>query len=114
MRKLNLTDYIAYSKAPDPVVPGKLLDIQHPYPVKDTILMLLFAPCQRLSGLELVKQQALALKIEACKEAEILLEDAEWKRIKEAFDKFEGFSRQDVELVERINDAEVVEVEAKK
>ena len=113
MRKLSLKDYIAHSKAPDPMVLGKLLDVQHPYPVKDTILMLLFSPVQRLSGLEVVKQQALALKIETCTSDDILLEDAEWDRLKLAFDKFEGFNREDVELVERINNAEEVEVEQK-
>jgi len=114
MRKINLKDYIAKSKAPDPMKLGKLLDIEYPYPVKDSILTLLFSRELKLNGAELVKQQALALKIEACKEDEVLLEDAEWQRLKLAIDTCTGFNRQDVELVTRINEAEVVEVEPKK
>ena len=114
MRKINLKDYTATNKVPDNMHLGKLLDIEFPYPVKDSILALLFSRELKLNGAELVKQQALALKIEACKEDEILLEDAEWQRLKNAIDTCTGFNRQDVELVTRINEAEVVEVEPKK
>lgn len=114
MRKLNLKDYTAYAKVPDRAQIGKLIDIQYPYPVKDSILVLLFSRELKLTGAELVKQQALALKIEACKEDEILLEDAEWERLKFVIETCTGFNRQDVELVERIREAKVVEVEAKK
>ena len=114
MRRLNLQDYIAYSKTPDQACPGKFLDIQYPYPVKDAILTVMFAPVQRLSGAELIKQQAVALKIEASKNGEIMLEEAEYERVKNAFAKFEGFGRIDIELVTRINEAEIVEVEPKK
>ena len=60
------------------------------------------------------EQNVLAIKLEQCKDDEILLEEDEYQRIKKAVDAFKGFNRNDVELVTRINDAELVEVEPKK
>ena len=113
MRKLNLKNYTVKSKVPDNMSPGKLLDIEFPYPVRDSILNVMFRRELQLSGAELVKQNMLAMKLEACKDDEILLEDAEYDRIKNAFDKCMGFTRNDVELLTRINEAEVVEVKTK-
>ena len=53
------------------------------------------------------------MKLEACKEDDILLEEEEYKHLKNAFDKCTGFTRADVELVTRINEAEEVEVKTK-
>ena len=114
MRKLNLKDYTVTMKTPDKLVPGKMIDAELPYHVKDSFLNLMFIPALQLSGAELVKQNVLAMKLEGCKDDEILLEDEEYSRIKDAFNKCTGFTRPDVELVTRINEAEVVEVEPKK
>jgi len=56
----------------------------------------------------------LAIKLEQCKEDEILLEEEEYQRIKKALDTYKGFGRNDIELITRINEAEKVEVETKK
>ncbi len=111
MRKLNLKNYTVKVKVPDQKNPGQVIDAQYPYGVKDSILNLMFIPDLQLNGAELVKQNVLAMKLEQCKEDEILLEDAEYSRIKLAVDTFKGFGRNDVELVERINS--VVEVDSK-
>ncbi len=113
MRKLNLKNYMVKMKYPDQMNPGQMIDAELPYGVKDSILNLMFIPDLQLSGAELVKQNVLAMKLEQCKEDEILLEDDEYNRIKRAIDTFKGFGRNDVELVERINEAEVVEVKTK-
>ena len=113
MRKLNLEDYTVTMKVPDQMNPGQMIEPEFPYRVKDTILNLMFNRELQLSGAELVKQNVLAIKLETCKDSEILLEEDEYQRIKKAFDAFKGFARNDVELVERINNAEVVEVEPK-
>ena len=113
MRKLNLKDYTIKMKVPDKMNPGQLIEAEIPYPVKDSILNLLFIRELQLGGAELVKQNVLAMKLEQCK-GEILLEEDDYQRIKRAIDTFKGFGRNDVELVTRINDAEVVEVEPKK
>jgi len=109
MRKLNLKNYMVTIKTPDKMRPGHEIDAQFPYRVKDSILNLMFIPALQLSGAELVKQNVLAMKLENCKEDEILLEDEEYNRIKKAFDTFKGFNRNDVELVTRIQEAEVGE-----
>jgi len=109
MRKLKLTDYTVKTKVPDQMNPGQQIDIEMPYRFMDSILNLLFIRELQLSGAELVKQNMLAMKLEACKDDEILLEDEEWQRIKRAVDVFKGFNRSDVEFVMRINEAEKVE-----
>lgn len=114
MRKLNLSNYTVRVKVPDQANPGSVIEAEMPYHVKDSILNLLFIPDLHLSNAEVVKQNLLAMKLEQCKEDEVLLEDEEYGRIKKAFDTFKGFDRHAVELVERINNAEVVEVEPKK
>lgn len=111
MRRLNLTNYTVKVKEKTPL--GELIDAVYPYPVKDSILNIMFRRELQLSGAELVKQNVLAMKLEQCKDDEILLEDEEYIRIKLAFDKCTGFTRPDVELVTRINEAEVVEVKTK-
>ena len=113
MRKLNLKDYTVKVKAPDQINLGKVIDAEMPYYFKDSVLNLLFARELQLGGAELVKQNVLAMKLEQCKDDEILLEDAEYQRIKKAVDVYKGFTRNDVELVTRINEAEVVEVKSK-
>lgn len=110
MRKLDLTDYMVKTKAPDRGNPGRLLDIEMPYHVKDSILNVMFIRDLQLSGAELVKQNVLAMKLEQCKDDEILLEEEEYQRIKKAFDTYRGWTRPDVELVTRILEAEVVEL----
>ena len=113
MRKLNLKNYIIKTKMPDRVNPAELMEVELPYYVKDSILNVMFIRELALTGAELVKQNVLAIKLESCGEDFILLEDSEYDRIKHAFDIYKGFSRNDVELVTRINEAEVVEVKTK-
>ena len=105
MRKLNLKDYQITGKAKS--AEGKIIDVTGPYKVKDSILNLMFSRDLQLSGAELVKQNVLATKIETCKDDFILLEDEEYERIKRAFDTFKGFGRNDVELVTRIQEAQI-------
>ena len=111
MRKLNLKDYEVTGKVRGG--DGNPVDITAPYHFKDSILNIMFIRDLQLNGAELVKQNVLAIKLEQCKEDDILLEEEEYKRIKKAVDTFKGFGRNDVELVTRINNAEVVEVTTK-
>ena len=106
MRKLIIKDYLIKLKTPDQMNPGQVIEGEYPYHVKDSLLNLLFIQDLQLSGAELVKQNVLAMKLENCKDDEILLEDEEWARIKKAVDTFKGFDRNAVELVTRINEAE--------
>jgi len=110
MRKLNLKNYDVKGKVPNSGNPmGPPLDTVMPYHVVDSIVNVMFIRELQLQGAELLKQQMLAMKLENCKEDSIMLEDAEYERIKKAFDTYKGFTRPDVELVKRILEAEEVE-----
>lgn len=110
MRKIILKDYLVKLKAPDQMNPGQVIEGEYPYHMKDSILNLIFIRDLQLSGAEVTKANVLAMKLENCKEDEILLEDEEWTRIKKAIDTYRGFDRNDVELVRRINEAEEVKI----
>lgn len=108
MRKIDISSYMVKVKAPDQENPGKTIEGEWPYNTKESILNLLFNPALQLTGAELVRQNMLAMKLESCKEDEILLEDEEYGRLKKAVDTHKGFARNDVELVTRINEAEEI------
>ena len=113
MRELSLKDYAVKMKAPDNMKPGEVIEYEIPYPVRDSIVNIMFRKQLGLTGAELVKQNMLAMKIEASKDDTVLLEEEEYQRLKEAFDKCTGFTRADVELVTRINEVQEVEVAVK-
>ncbi len=106
MRRLDLTDYKVGRKAN--TRDGGLLPIEVPYHTKDSLLNLMFAREVGLSGAELVRQNILAVKIETCESPDILITEEEWQRIKRAADAVRGLTRDEVELLRRINEAEIV------
>ncbi len=108
MRRLNLKDYTVSGKVLG--AEGKPIEITGAYHVKDSLLNLMFTRELQLTSAELVKQNMLAMKLEGCKDDEVLLEDEEWGRLKRAVDAFKGFNRNDVELVTRVNEAEQVDM----
>lgn len=77
--------------------------------IKDGIVLLLFNPMQKLSARDLIAQDALAKKIEVS-EGVVLLEASEYIKIKNAFESFSGFGRGDLELINRVLNAEDVKV----
>ena len=99
MRKLNLKDYQVTQKVIGG--DGELIETTGPFPVKDSILNIMFLPQLGLQGAEAIKQQVLAHKIEQS-EGEIMLEEAEYERVKKAAESYTIRSRHDVELVDRI------------
>jgi len=112
MRKLDLSNYNAKGRVPDSGNPGREIDAEIPFYVKTSIINLLFIPALQLSGAEVLRQNILAMKLEACKD-EILLEEEEWGRIKKSVETFKGFDRNAVELVRRVLEAPIVEVHEK-
>jgi hypothetical protein len=108
-----MASYMVVVKGPNRMNPGKTIKGEMPYDFKESVLNLLFNPELHLTGAELVRQNMLAVKLESCKEDEILLENEEFNRIKKAIDVFKGFQRNDTELVTRITEAAKVEVKTK-
>lgn len=94
MRKINLT----------PIKVG-----EKDYQIKETIIGCLFHPDMKLPARDLVTTDKLAQKIEAG-ELEVLLEDAEYEKVKKAIETQKGWQRGDLEFVTRILDAPEVPI----
>jgi hypothetical protein len=115
MRKLDISNYFI-----EAVRPTKNKDtgeirsekVQVPYDVKASIISILFHPELKLKAVELMDRNKLAEKIHVCQEDAILLEDAEFDKVKRAIDTISGYSKDDVQFVERIYNAPVVDVAA--
>jgi hypothetical protein len=106
MRKLELKHYTVSIRDTQ----GKLNDI--PYDFKDAIINLMFHPDLRLSGTELLKTNILTEKIMEADE-EIILEEEEYNKVKNAVDSFQGFTRNEVELVKRVTECPKIDVKEK-
>ena len=65
-------------------------------------------------GREFLKDGKLSRKLEECKEDYILLENEEYERITKAADKFENWSKNFLELADRIYEAEEVKIKENK
>lgn len=100
MRSLDLRDYQHTEKIQNPVT-KEVKELTLPYMVKDSLLNIMFLPSLNLRGAELVRQNVLAMKVEAAGD-EILLEEEEFERIKTAVESYGAKSRADVGLVDRI------------
>lgn len=103
MFRINVGDYLIDTRGPD----GKPMSI--PYDVKDSMAAILLNPQQQLNGTALLRSHMIAEKILNAIFS-VLLEDAEYDILRRAADTTKGFSREDVELVQRIMNAERVEV----
>lgn len=106
MRKINLENYkitVLTNEGPQ----------EQDFRVKDSIMNLLFHPELKLSGLQLLEQNEFAGKILHCDEPTILIEEAEYDKLKAAVNAHTGYSQNDVEFVRRILEVPKVEVEAK-
>lgn len=108
--KINLEDYTI--DVPTRQEDGSEKNVRMPYHVKRSIEAILFNPALKLGGRELLLQNKIFDKIESAS-GEILLDFADYAKLKHACEVFEGFRKFDVELVNRILEAPVVEVEEK-
>lgn len=81
--------------------------------VKKVLASLLFRPELKLSARDLITQAALAEKIELAGDS-VLLEDAEYAKVKRPFDIVTGWGRGDLQLIKRVMDAVDVEIEKAK
>ena len=84
-----------------------------PYDFKESLIQLMFHPNLKLSGKALLDTNIIAEKLMKA-DKEILLEEEEYNKIKSAIDSFEGFSRNEVELVKRVTNCPQINVKEKK
>ena len=107
--KLNLRDYTAKQNGKELLnTEGKPVI----YQVKASISTVLFAPRLQLGMRDVIRNDAIAKNIETAKD-DVLLTEEEAQIIKEAFRVFVGFGRLDIELINRIETMEEVDVKVK-
>lgn len=107
MRKLNLKGYTVSVRD----AKGGIQSI--PYNFKDSLIELMFHPNLKLSGMALLETNIIAEKIMKA-DKEILLEEADYQKIKSAVDGFNGFSKNEVELVRRVLECPEIKVKEEK
>jgi predicted glycosyltransferase involved in capsule biosynthesis len=79
-------------------------DKKFPYDVKGSMVNALFNPDLRLGFKELFENDRVAQKINSAQD-HVLLEEAEYQKLKQAFESFRGYNKEDVELVRRVLEA---------
>ena len=106
MRKIHVEPY--------PIVMGALdgQEITEDFKVRESLEICLFHPSLNLDGRELMKRRKILHKIEEA-DGTLLLEDDEWEKLKQAFETITGFSKNELPLVERVLEAEQIEVKEK-
>lgn len=106
MKKINLSAFTVKMRMPD----GTEKDIN--YGIKESIIDILYNPALKLNSINLLKQEVLAKKVLDSGD-EMLLEEEEYTRLKNALSAVEGLGKNDITMVHRIVDAEDTEVIAK-
>jgi len=113
MRKIELKPYSVKGRQLDDET-GEVKVVDVPYDVKVSLVSVLFHPDLQLKAHELLERDKLANKINDCKDGSILLEEAEYSKLTQAIEVVKGFTKNDVEFVRRILEAEQVSVKEKK
>lgn len=106
MRKIDLSKYEVVVPSADGQAKTDFYD------VKESLSMCLTHPSLQLDGRELLKRSKIIDKIEAA-DGTLMLEEAEYDKVKQAFETIKGFSKNDMELVRRVLEAEEIEVKEK-
>lgn len=104
MRKIELQNYLVKLTRENGEVESK------PYNVKESIISCFLHPALKLTGRELLLRGKLTKQIEEAN-GSILIEEENYRKLKQAFERIEGFTRNDMELVRRVLEAEEIEVE---
>ena len=107
MRKLDLKKYTIS------VRDAKGVTQLIPYDFKESLIQLMFHPELRLSGKALLETNIVTEKLMKA-DKEILLEEDEYNKIKSAIDSFQGFTQNEVKLVQRIINCPQVDIKEKK
>lgn len=79
------------------------------YDVKGSLSSILFSQHLKLGARQVIEHDRIASKIEGGN-GSVLLEEADYQTLKTAVETFEGYSRPDIEFVQRVLDAPTVEV----
>ncbi|MCK9431597.1 MAG: hypothetical protein M0R00_01400 [Candidatus Omnitrophica bacterium] len=83
------------------------------YPMAEALAEVLFHPALKIVALDLLKRDDLARKIVSCGTDSILLEETEYAMVRSAVEKVDTYTRNDVEFIRRVLNAETVEIQEK-
>jgi hypothetical protein len=104
MRRIELASYkVSETGAPDAE--------EHDYDVRWSLGEVLLARDQGLTARQLLENHDLFRKLRDHPQDTILLEEAEYQRLRQAVEQITGYSRFDVEMVRRVLEAPEVEVQ---
>jgi hypothetical protein len=103
MKKIDVRNYFVSVTIDD----GTTVEV--PYNVKESLVSCIFHPELKLGGRDIIERDVIAKKIESAEDY-VLLEDAEYQKLLNAFETVHGFGKAEVELVRRVFEAEDVEV----
>jgi hypothetical protein len=114
MRKISLIPY-KVADGQEKTVAGKdgvttvvkMPDVM--YDIKGSLARVLFIPALQLDPRGLIENDRIARKIEDGTD-QILLEETEYERLKTAIETHKGYAREDLEMVQRVMDAEEITV----
>jgi hypothetical protein len=108
MRKIELQNYLVTLTRENGEVESK------PYNVKESVISCFLHPSLKLTGRELLLRNKLAMRIEEAEIVDgtgsILVEEDDYRKLRQAFETIQGFTKNDVELVKRVLEAEEIEV----
>ncbi len=105
MRKIEVSNYAVKVRTAEGISSVE-------YDVKGSLITCLLHPILKLGARELLIRNKIGHKIEEAK-GFVLLEEAEYAKLKSAVETIEGFGQNDVELITRVFEAEEVQVEVK-
>ncbi len=106
MRKIDVTSYKLKVHTPEG-------DKEIDYDTKTFLIAALLHPQLRLTGKDVLERGPLMNKIEQC-DGTLLVEEADYLKLKQAFETVQGFTINDMTLVKRVLEAKKVEIEEKK
>ena len=105
MRKIDVTSYNIQAHTPEG-------DKEVEYDTKNFLIAILLHPQLKLTGNEVLVRSKLMDKIEQC-DGILLVEEADYSKLKHAFETVQGFTLNDMTLVKRVLEAKQIDVEEK-
>ncbi|GAH92922.1 unnamed protein product [marine sediment metagenome] len=106
MRKIDVTSYKLKVQMPK----GGTKEVD--YDAKTFLIAALLHPQLRLTGKDVLERGPLMDKIEQC-DGTLLVEEADYLKLKQAFETVQGFTLNDMTLVKRVLEAKQIDVEEK-
>ena len=82
------------------------------YNVRETLVNIILHPGRRMGGLDFLRAEELSRKILDESKAEVLLAEDDYAKLRAAVEQFKGYGRHDSQMLHRVMDAEIVQLEA--